>query len=130
MNKITGEHLTPKTKDKKMDTTKEQIKIQPYFNEMGWSDINPYEVVEIRTENKVIIRAMDAELSQDWKPNFIPGGFSAHCTNQSSQKWDCKPNPTNETLTIRKNKKGQWKTPDGTKFKNSDKPVKFYDYNF
>lgn len=47
---------------------------------------------EYQPDRKVIkgdtFRACKAELADGWKPEFIPGGFSAHCTNQSDQKWN------------------------------------------
>lgn len=54
----------------------------------GYSDVHPYEVIKVnKSGKKVQIRTMKAELDPSWKPNFIPGGFSAHCDNQSEQKW-------------------------------------------
>lgn len=99
-----------------------------YANHIGWSDINPYEVIRKVSEKCLEIREMKAELAPDWKPEFIPGGFSAHCINQCSQKWIIEPDPSQKVERIRLGKKG-WKGKRGM-FRLGDKPVKFYDYNF
>lgn len=59
------------------------------ISECLYSDVNPYTVVDVSKNGKRIkVRACKAELADGWKPEFIPGGFSAHCTNQSEQKWN------------------------------------------
>ena len=42
------------------------------------------------------------------KPEMIPGGFVAHCTNNRSLEYDYAPNPTGSIrkFTLRKN--GRW----------------------
>lgn len=100
-----------------------------YANMRGWSDVEPFEVIERRTENKLIVRAMSATLDPDWKPEFVVGGFAGHCTNQSSQRWIITPNEGGHEFAIRKNNKGKW-MHRAMRFELSDKPVKFYDYNF
>lgn len=100
-----------------------------YANHYGWSDVNPFEVVRTVSEKTMEIRAMDAERSETWKPEFIPGGFSAHCTNNNDQEWDIKSNENNPIIRIRLGKKG-WKDAHGRKFGLSDQPRKHYDFNF
>jgi len=101
-----------------------------FANMVGYSDINPYEVVRVVSDKCLEIRGMDAERDPSYKPEFVPGGFSAVCVNQADQKWVIKPNPANGVIRIRKQKSGQWKSASGSKFYLRDEPIKFYDYNF
>ena len=101
-----------------------------YANLTMWSDVDPYEVIETRTPKKKIIRAMSAELDKDWKPEVIPGGFLGHCTNQHTQKWNITSCEESKQFPIRLHKDGWWRDKRGARYRLSDKPVKFYDYNF
>jgi hypothetical protein len=100
-----------------------------YANHIGWSDVDPYEVVRVISEKTIEIREMDAKRDDSVKLEFIPGGFSAHCSNQRDQNWFITSNPENRVIRIRLGKKG-WKDAHGRRFALSDEPVKFYDYNF
>ena len=107
--------------------------IQAYANHAMYSDTQPYEVIEKRTENKVIIRSMKAEHKADWKPNMIAGGFSFICTNNDDQRnaWVITPDEDGAIVTIRWSKaKRRWQDAQGNRFYMSEQPVKFYDYNF
>jgi len=101
-----------------------------YANRLGFSDVQPYEVVKKISERTLLIRPMKAESDPSWKPIFHPGGFSAHCSNQEDQKWIISPDETAQCFRIRKLKKGDLWGFKGTKFRVQDRPVKFYDYNF
>ena len=101
---------------------------QLYANHYGWSDVNPYEVVEVRTSNKLIVRPMQAELKE--RPQVLGiGGFSATYDN-TTQKWDITPCPEAQTIAIRKHKDGKWYGRGKQRFGISLKPHKYYDYNF
>lgn len=100
-----------------------------YANHLGWTDVNPYEVVKVVSEKTIEIREMDAERDLTVAMNFVAGGFSAICTNPHDQKWEIKSNPANHTIRIRYGKKG-WKDKNGRRFVLAEKPCKFYDYNF
>ncbi len=107
--------------------------IQAYANNTMYSDIEPYEVVEKRTDNKVIIRSMRAEHKDGWKPDMIPGGFSFHCTNNQDQRnaWEITSDEDGHTITIRWSKaKCRWQDAHGNRYFMSEQPVKKYDYNF
>ena len=107
--------------------------IKTYANNAMYSDTEPYEVIKICTENKVIVRQMQAERSPDWKPNIVAGGFSGHCTNNDDQRnaWVIEPWGAGREVTIRWSKaKRQWQSADGSRFYMSDHPVKHYDFNF
>lgn len=103
---------------------------QQFANQYGYSDVTPFEVVRVISDKTIEVREMDAERDQSVKLEFHVGGFAAHCSNQRDQKWFIKSNAANRIIRIRKNKDGVWKSAHGSKFYLSDKPVKFYDYNF
>jgi hypothetical protein len=107
--------------------------IKAFANFSGYSDVEPFEVVDVRTENKVVIRAMKAERAEGWKPKFVSGGFSAHCTNNDDQRnsWSISPDEDGRLVTIRWSKaKMRWQCADGSRYYMSDTPSKKYDFNF
>lgn len=101
-----------------------------YANQYGYSDVYPFEVVRAVSDKCLEVREMDAERDESVKLEWAVGGFAGHCLNQHDQKWFIKSNPENPVLRIRLNKHGVWKSADGRKFDLSDKPSRFYDYNF
>jgi len=110
------------------NATATAAQIQPYFNQIGWSDVRPFEVVRIVSEKTVEIRSMKATLAEDWKPEVVAGGFMGHCTNQNSQRWNIESDEDGVVYRVRLTKSG-WKM-GGVKFRNADTPKKFHDYNF
>ncbi len=100
-----------------------------YANHIGYSDINPFEVVRVISDKTMEIRAMDAERDESVKLDWVVGGFSGVCLNQRNQNWFITSNEQNRVVRIRLGKQG-WKDANGRKYQLSDEPVKFYDYNF
>jgi hypothetical protein len=100
-----------------------------YANQIGYTDITPYEVVRIVSDKCLEIRAMRYERDNKMALDFRVGGFSAHCVNQEDQKWIITPCPGNDVFKIRANKNG-WTDKWGNRYKLSDIPRRFYDYNF
>jgi hypothetical protein len=100
-----------------------------YANELGWTDVTPYEVVEVRTENKMMIRRMATERDPTWKMDFHPGGFVGHVANDREQRWFITPDPEAPVFAIRLNKSG-WRDKWGNRYRVEDKPHKFHDHNF
>lgn len=100
-----------------------------YANQVGYSDITPYEIVRVVSDKTLEIREMNAERDKSVELQFHVGGFAAHCSNQRDQKWFITSDDTNPIIRIRLGKNG-WKSAHGSKFQLSDTPVKFYDYNF
>ena len=100
------------------------------FANLVSSDVVPFEVVRVVSDKTLVVRHMNVERDPSWKPEFDVGGFVAHCTNQSSQRWIINSDPNGFEVRIRKNKHGEWKSPCGSKFRLSETPVCFYDYNF
>lgn len=101
-----------------------------YANKLGWTDVEPFEVIKKCTERKLTIRSMNCERDESWTPEWHVGGFAGHCSNQYDQKWFITPNEEGYTTDIRLGKDGVWKDKHGGKYKVSDTPYKFYDYNF
>ena len=101
-----------------------------YANHYGYSDVNPFEVVRVISDKTIEVREMDAERDESVQLEWVPGGFAGHCVNQREQKWLITSNPSNSILRIRLSKTGVWKDKRGRRFGLSDKPIKFYDYNF
>ena len=102
-----------------------------HANHQGYSDTSPYEIIRVVSDKTIELRAMTAERDENWKPEFIPGGFSAHCTNNGDQRsaWIIKSNPENYTVRARLQKDGSWKSEHG-RHTLSKAPAKHYDYNF
>ena len=100
-----------------------------YANYLGYSDVNPFEIIRRVSDKTLEIRAMRAERDPSWKPNFIPGGFSGHVDNQRDQRWLIESDSEGAVRRIRLGKYGG-KDAHGNRYQISEKPVKFYDYNF
>jgi uncharacterized protein YigE (DUF2233 family) len=100
-----------------------------FANHHGYSDVTPFEVVKVVSDKTIEIREMTATRDESVKLEFHAGGFTANCSNQRDQKWFIESNETNKTIRIRLGANG-WKCKDGRKFVLSDKPVRFYDFNF
>lgn len=100
-----------------------------YANHIGYSDVDPYEIVRRISEKTIEIREMKTERDDSVKMDFHVGGFSAHCSNQRDQKWFITSDEAAPVIRIRLGKNG-WKDKHGRRFKLADEPVKFYDYNF
>jgi hypothetical protein len=100
-----------------------------YANHFGYSDVNPFEIVRKVSDKTIEIREMNAVRDESVKMEFDVGGFSAHCTNQRDQKWIFSSDETAPIIRIRCNVRG-WQDKHGRQFRLSEKPMKFYDYNF
>ena len=99
-----------------------------YANHIGWTDVNPYEIVKVISDKTIEIRAMDAK-KLPWKAEWVEGGFAGHCTNQRDQKWDIVSNDDVPTVRARLRKDGYYHSSHG-KHLLGESPRKFYDYNF
>lgn len=103
-----------------------------YANAHGYTDITPYEVVRRISDKTIEVRAMDCERTpgsiKAMKDSFVPGGFLGHFDNDL-QEWTITSNEDNPTVRARRHKDGYYHC-GGKRFLLSDKPRKFYDYNF
>ena len=100
-----------------------------YANHIGWTDVNPYEIVKVISDKTIEIRIMDATRDKSWKPEVISGGFAGRCVNQHSQRWDIVSNDDVPTVRARLRKDGYYHSSHG-KHLLGEEPRKFYDYNF
>ena len=100
-----------------------------FANRCGYSDVYPFEIVRIVSEKCIEVRELSASENKT-KMNFHVGGFSAHCSNQHAQDYDYTTNPEGRVVKIRLHKDKWWRSVHGERFDISDKPRKFYDYNF
>lgn len=104
--------------------------MEKFANHIGYSDVNPFEVLKVVSDKTIEIREMDADRDESVELEWVVGGFAGRCVNQNQQKWLIKSNESNPTIRIRLSKNCGWRDKHGRRFSLSDKPVKFYDYNF
>jgi len=123
-------NIREQIEQERADRIAEAKKIKKYINYCGYSDVTPYEVVEVISDQTVVVREMDAELDPNWKMEAHVGGFAAHVVNNGGE-WIITSNPKNPTYRARWSKaKGQWQMRGGMRMRMADQPRKFYDYNF
>ena len=105
-----------------------------YANLIGYTDIIPFEIVCRISAKCLEVRAMNAQLCADFKPEFIIGGFAGHCVNNYQQRYEYSANVENKTirirLSVRKGCRPMWRDADGSEYRLAMQPVKHYDYNF
>ena len=99
-----------------------------YANYIGYSDIEPFEVVMIVSPKTYVVRSMKCE-PLDWDKHYVNCGFVGHILNQGDQKWVITSDKDGDMFRIRLNKAG-WRDRHGGKYILSKEPRKFYDYNF
>lgn len=92
-----------------------------------YSDAEAYTIIK-RTKNSLTLQRDKVTLKKGCKPDFIPGGFGAHCTNNEDLEYDYERDPNGSIITVR------WSKKHGC-FRYLNKTVtagrhEFYDYNF
>lgn len=93
-----------------------------------WSDRHAGTVVKV-TKSTVTIRRDKAIKDPNFKPDFIIGGFAAHCTNQDERTYTYEPDENGQLTTIHWSKKyNRYGTPGNLSV--SKGRHEFYDYNF
>ena len=90
-----------------------------------------YEYAVEAIDKTIELRSMIWERASDWKPEFVSGGFVAHCTNNGDQRnaWIIKSDPDGYTIRARLQKNGSWKSSHGRHSLHTA-AIKHYDYNF
>ena len=101
-----------------------------YANRIGYSDVDPYEIVKRIGDKAIEVREMDAVRDKSVTLEFIPGGFCGHTVDQEKQKWIITSNPNNPVIRLRLHKDGSWRSAGGSRHLLAEEPRKFYDYNF
>jgi hypothetical protein len=127
------DQMVKEAKERTLKEYQENVRLKEgtaFANHMGWSDINPYEIVKRVSKKTLVVREMTAIEDESWKPKFVVGGFGGHCTNNNNQKWNIKPNLDNPLIRIRLSKNKGWRDKWGNRFQIDNKPRKKYDYNF
>lgn len=99
-----------------------------FFAHYAYSDINPYEVVRIISDNTIEVRAMKTDFNFS-ECEFVKGGFSAVCVNPSAQTVKITSHENWPVERIRRTKKG-WMRGRHTKFGLTETPKARYDVNF
>ena len=65
-----------------------------FANHIGYSDVNPYEIVRRVSDRTIEIREMNAERSNPAEDmGFQPVGFVCHFRDQHKQEWTITSNP-------------------------------------
>lgn len=93
-----------------------------------YTDRHAYTVIS-RTAKTLRIQRDKATLSKDYKPEFIPGGFSAHCTNNNDQRYDYERDPDGEIKTAYWSEAKCCFQVEGSLMITPGRH-EFYDYNF
>jgi len=106
-----------------------------------WTDVDAFTIIK-RTATTITLQEDTATLADGWKPEFITGGFSGHCTNQDEQTYSYERNPNGAIIKIslrhwrddEGNERRKWKKvgvrtlePGGNVYIGRQK---FHDYNF
>lgn len=92
-----------------------------------WTDKEAYTVIR-KTKRMIVIQRDKAIKNPDFKPNWIPGGFSAICTNNEEQSYTYEKDPDGSII------KAYWSEVKGCYMHQGCKVIngrhEFYDYNF
>ena len=116
-----------------------QETVKKFINYRMFTDVEPYEVLEISKSGKTAkVRRMECERINQKEDNFEPGGFCGHTSHgPNGQQWSYKSveDDSSFTMTLRKN--GGWQfrgqktsVTGGCCGSLSDEPYKYYDYNY
>lgn len=95
-----------------------------------WSDREACTVIR-RTAKTLYVQRDKATLDPSFKPEYIPGGFSAHCTNDGEQKWIIERDPNGAVTRFNwSEKKGRWQSGSDGSIRLKLGRHEHYDYNF
>lgn len=95
-----------------------------------YTDAHAYTVLK-KTAKTILIQRDRAILDPSFKPEFVPGGFAAHCVNQEEQRYTYERDPNGETVRCYWSEKlGRYTTGGDQSIKIRPGRHEFYDYNF
>jgi hypothetical protein len=93
-----------------------------FINRYLWTDVIPVgKIVAIKSKTIVLVRRVKPSENKT-KMEYLVGGFSAHCPNNTQQSYDF--HETDEIFEMRLSKSMM------RSFKLDDAPRNYYDYNF
>ena len=93
-----------------------------------YSDRTACTVIRISPSGKTLWMQQDTSVLDDWKPEFIPGGFAGHCVNNAEQTYQYSPNPQGTVHRASLRKDGWFRTTNGEAVVPGRR--QFHDYNF
>lgn len=95
-----------------------------------WSDREACTVVR-RTAKTLVVQRDKAIRDPEFKPEWVPGGFSAICTNCEEQRWTYERDPNGATTRFHWSEKfGGWQAGSDGSIKLARGRHEYYDYNF
>ena len=107
-----------------LETTVNPSLIGKYINTYRWSEVNPLgKIIGIKGKSTLILARVNYKRDESVQMDFIPGGFSAHCTNNHAQKWIYSVDES-DTFTVRLSKSFLRRN------RIAEAPYHFYDFNF
>lgn len=117
-------------KDEIMTEKNREVQVGDGVTICLYSDRHAATVIK-RTKYTLTIQHDKATLKPSFKPEFVTGGFGAHCINNEDQEYDYERDENGQVETFRWNEKyGRW-------FRGRDQSIwlrlgrsEFYDYNF
>lgn len=93
-----------------------------------YSDRTACTVIRVSPSGKTVYLQSDTAVLYDWKPEFDPGGFAGHCTNNTEQQYAYQPNPQGAIHRASVRKDGKFRTTNGERVVSGRHH--FHDYNF
>ena len=106
-----------------------------------WTDLDAYTIIK-KTATTMTLRRDHAVLANNWKPEFIQGGFAGHCVNQADQTYTYSEDPDGAIVKIslrrweddRGDERRRWKKSGVGTFEGGGNVYlgrrAFHDYNF
>lgn len=95
-----------------------------------YSDRKAYTVIA-KTAKTITIQRDKAIRDPSFKPEWVPGGFSAICTNCGDQAWTYERDPSGEVVRCRWSEKyGRYQTGSDGSIAIGRGRHEYYDYNF
>ena len=96
-----------------------------------WSDAYACTVIK-KTAKTITVQRDKATLDPSFKPKFVTGGFSAHCTNNNDQSYTYERDESGNVYKLYWHEKtGRWQNGSGSgAFVLTVGRHEFYDYNF
>ena len=131
--KVYGTEHTDLVRDLECDFNRElnrELKVGDGVTMHLWSDAHACTVIA-RTAKTLTIQRDKATRSPAFKPEWIPGGFSAICTNSEDQEWSYERDPHGAITRCRwSEKRGCWQTGSDGSIRIGRGRHEHYDYNF